>query len=584
MMGTNEHRLFSCQFGSGDSVVCDCVVIESSTNVSSYPCLSTDFGYTTTILPVEDQAAENALVGGIWHFDAHHSVLYAFTRDTGLVFFSVWDGETYPPLQRARIDGHDRLPGLSPSLRIVDSHSVPGEFAFLAASDLDSPEPSVYEAVLMRVAASSPGVLTEIRNTISMATHLWNTDTFVSYAADSDQKLSNQTLMLSSQTDGSGTWVLTYSVDYGRSWEEVDPGASGLVSVGIPNLLGEYQAASVPISEIEPMWHAGSVLYAYLSNSLTSGTSGSLFLSRDFGYTWEGLVSIDARYSYEIGMPSLTGDVIISQCTNVSVTRDLGLTWTTLFENDPAMYSFFIPLPPTEDGEYERFCAFSTAHNSVDCIYIPVSRPCQGMLSPDSEDSDFELYQMANGACIGGEQIVGVRKRREAECSMIGIDLEERVTSMPCQCTLRDFVCNAPEYVEEGYQCIALSGGWADPDGYTRSPYNVCEGMDDIYVHGDQVSGMASSLQAGSMVSSGEDAVAIDSDPEEWQWMLVASIGGVLFCFGVSMCLLSGVVLLVRAKQRNSEANVYGISSRELQLIDDELEGIDVNGYDDLDF
>lgn len=447
VMGINDYALFGCQYGTHDSVVCDCMLWSEHGDTSL--CLTTNFGQTTEFLTVEDEEALSARIGGIWHLDADHSVLYAISSDTGLVFYSVWDGETYPPLQRATLDGFDRVPGEATTLSIVDSYSVKGEFLFLSGIDLAPRVDGLLASILLRASSSSPGVLTLLRDdTWSVDPHFWNESHFTSYGAVADSKLSNQTVIMAGSDLDAGPRMVT-SLDYGRTWTEL------LFSYETQTLAGPslssydiaFNVVTLPVSFLRPVRQVGSMLISWFGASATPADILGLFFSLDYGSSWTILEATLGELSASTTF-SLSGSVAISQspANGTVVTGDLGASWTNLFEGSTVTYDVFTALPPAADGLFERFCAVSLSQFPVrfDCISVPVSRPCQGMSEPNAEDSDFETYFVADAECVGGEIIRGVRKRPHTDCSMIGIDFEERYISTPCQCTLRDFVWSVP--------------------------------------------------------------------------------------------------------------------------------------------
>ncbi|KRX00018.1 hypothetical protein PPERSA_05520 [Pseudocohnilembus persalinus] len=209
------------------------------------------------------------------------------------------------------------------------------------------------------------------------------------------------------------------------------------------------------------------------------------YLSRDAGLTWYEVRK--GSYMYEF---SDHGGLIImaqnQQETNtVLYTWDEGLTWNTLqFIQQPIEVTNIIT-EPSNIGQ--RFLIIGQAqisdNNQVQTQGLVVALDfstvhqvqCQGAESPNTPDSDYELWSpngLSQPDCLLGANRQFVRRKRQSKC-FNGQQFERQVKIDFCQCTESDWECDFGYARENGQGPCKFVG---EESQRNTSPPDTCNG------------------------------------------------------------------------------------------------------------
>lgn len=87
---------------------------------------------------------------------------------------------------------------------------------------------------------------------------------------------------------------------------------------------------------------------------------------------------------------------------------------------------------------------------------------CQGVDSPGTENSDFELWSPhddgrhgSNDKCFLGMQTTYIRRKQDSEC-FNGEDFERQIMRVPCLCTEADYECDMNYVKDKGGKCVEV--------------------------------------------------------------------------------------------------------------------------------
>jgi len=223
----------------------------------------------------------------------------------------------------------------------------------------------------------------------------------------------------------------------------------------------------------------------------------STYFTRDAGVTWYEIKK--GSYTYEIG--DLGSLLILSDLlaptTNILFTWNEGITFTECqFTTNGAVDVENIVVDPLWSSEH--FILYGSRRGSSQGLVVSLDfsdfheRQCQGQDTPNSPDSDYELWSPADAlnanGCLLGRNVQYIRRKRQAECFNPS-NIKSQVISQSCPCTREDYICDyCFELDQTTGNCMLACSGY-DPNtppsdcvdyylassGYQKVPGDTCD-------------------------------------------------------------------------------------------------------------
>jgi len=146
---------------------------------------------------------------------------------------------------------------------------------------------------------------------------------------------------------------------------------------------------------------------------------------------------------------------------SISYSWNEGKTWEELEISETPFELTNIIIEPTNTAQ--SFVVHGVADNGRGIVVgIDFSslhkRNCQGIDSPDSFDSDYELWSPndeSNPKCLMGKRVTYLRRKREAECFNTQ-QFERKLFIENCECTEEDWECDLGYERKDKGPCIEI--------------------------------------------------------------------------------------------------------------------------------
>jgi len=256
---------------------------------------------------------------------------------------------------------------------------------------------------------------------------------------------------------------------------------------------------------------------------LDKGTRKGTFLSRDGGVSWSEIAKLPLIYEFGDHGGVLVAAPNMHSTTQIRYSWNEGKTWTKLTVSEVPIFVDNIIIEPKSTAQ--QFVIYGSYDNSTEdsntegnyntkkqlgedvmitLDFSGLHEPkCQGIDSPGTEKSDFELWSPhddgrhgSNDKCFLGQQVTYIRRKQDSEC-FNGEDFDRQTMRVPCLCTEADYECDMNYVRTKGGQCepvadplkrhgqrilsekeedCALEGFYSISKGYRKIPGDMCYG------------------------------------------------------------------------------------------------------------
>ncbi|XP_065883527.1 uncharacterized protein [Dysidea avara] len=226
---------------------------------------------------------------------------------------------------------------------------------------------------------------------------------------------------------------------------------------------------------------------------------GSIYLSRDGGFTWQQLFQNTTSYFQFLGNGSVIVSTVGSRNNDILLLScDEGITWQS-YRMIPSNYSLvremIVTDVYTESTTHTELATFVGIGTFPFVVLIVVNINTSRLNLAKCDDNDYTTWIPTDGRlgdrCVLGERIV-YRKRKPGHCCHTGSDYWNPISVSTCQCSIGDFGCDLGFRRSTSSLCVpvnhypntipmscAIDDHYTVSSGYRRIAGDTCQNSGD---------------------------------------------------------------------------------------------------------